>query len=130
MGDRANIKIRERDDRWFYLYTHWDGTEWPAKLQSALGSGRDRWDDQQYLQCWIVKQMVPETEGPTGYGLSICRGDNEHDVFELDTQHGKVRRLSAKGYHDDAFDWEKNAVVLGEWTFEEFVALDLEKMDL
>jgi hypothetical protein len=41
MGDRANIYLVDNRDagRGIYLYTHWNGYEWPEKLRQALAAG-------------------------------------------------------------------------------------------
>lgn len=117
MGDRANVKIKERTGTSIYVYTHWEGHEWPEKLREALKAGRERWHDDQYLQRFLITELCKEADGLTGYGVSTFRGDNEHDVFEVDMKEQKVRKLSEDGWFDDG-EW--NPEVLEEWTFAEY----------
>jgi hypothetical protein len=125
MGDRANIKIKERNGNSIYVYTHWEGREWPVKLQDALKAGKRRWDDDQYLQRFIITEVCKGAEDETGYGVTSFRCDNEHDVMELDTVEKKVRKLSADGWFDD--EW--NPKIIHEWTYEEFIAANLTEED-
>jgi len=128
MGDRANIKIKERNGNNIYVYTHWEGYEWPAKLQAALKAGAGRWDDPQYLQRFLITEVCKGARDETGYGVSSWRGDNSHDVMEVDVKEKKVRKLSSEGWFDDDKEWETlPPKVLQEWTFEEYCAAKLTK---
>lgn len=130
MGDRANIKLKWRDKN-IYVYTHWDGHEWPERLQVAMRDGKERWNDPQYLQRFIITSMCPhDASDPTGYGVSVTRGDNSHDVLEVEFGAKKVRKLSHVGWHERENEWENlPPEVLQEWTFDEFIEADFAEPD-
>lgn len=125
MGDRANVKIKERTGTSIYVYTHWEGHEWPEKLREALRAGRERWHHDQYLQRFLITELCKDADGLTGYGVSTFRGDNEHDVFEVDMKEQKVRKLSEEGWFDGG-EW--NPKVLEEWTFAEYTESESESL--
>jgi len=124
MGDRANVKIKEPNGNNIYIYTHWEGTEWPELLQQALYKAESRWDDPAYLQRVLITEMCKGAgDDITGYGVSSSMGDNEHDIMEVDVEAKKVRKLSAAGW--GKVEWEKKPEVLAEWTFEEYCQFQL-----
>ena len=117
MGDRANIKIKERTGTDIYVYTHWHGHEWPDKLRAALKAGESRWGDDSYLTRFIITEVCKDAYDETGYGVSTFRGDNEHDIMEVDLKQQVVRQLSREGWHDEG-EWSPK--VIKEWTFSEY----------
>lgn len=115
MGDRANILIIDRpkvaeDDTevsGIYLYTHWDGYEWPERLRQALnlGTARSRWNDESYLTRIITTQMFMDLgEGATGGGISTMLTDNEHEIIVLDIPAQQVA-FAAQGKQEDRRWW-------------------------
>jgi hypothetical protein len=83
MGDRANIKVTGMGD--VFLYTHWDGSELPETLKSALVRGSSRWDDPAYLARIIFCEMVQSYEmESTGFGISGECGDGYDRVLTVD----------------------------------------------
>lgn len=127
MGDRANIKIKEdQGNNSIYVYTHWYGHEWPEMLQAALKAGEGRWNDSQYLQRFIITELCKKANDPTGFGVTTWRGDNEHDIMEVDMKEKKVRRLSRDGWHDESKEWESLPPrVIQELTFAEYCSAKL-----
>lgn len=127
MGDRANVvvlqpkgdKVKEVTDALFnkdrervYLYTHWNGSELPQTLQSAL-SRRLRWDDHAYLTRIIFCEMVKgDEEGETGFGISTTPPDNSHDFLVVDPNEQTVSLVR-----------ERDGKRIKSWTFEEYIAL-------
>lgn len=90
MGDRANIFMKDSDDRGVYFYTHWAGTELPKDLRDALAR-RDRWDDYQYLSRIVFCQMIAhDVSGSTGYGISPYCGDGSDRVLIVDVDNRTV----------------------------------------
>lgn len=119
MGDRANVVIDDSGER-VYLYTHWGGMELPQVVQGALAK-RQRWDDAPYLARIVFCAMVKGQEDEeTGYGISTSPPDNEHPLIVLDCRNKKVKLEAYGGGFADP-------LVGREWTFEEFVALDVAK---
>ena len=80
MGDRANVKIKERTGTSIYVYTHWEGHEWHEKLQQALAAGEARWHDHQYLQRFLITDLCKDATdrlvhaGRAVQGLGCQRG--------------------------------------------------------
>ena len=88
MGDRANIRINEHigsdDDRFIYLYSHWDGHDLWKILQNAL-SRKQRWTDPPYLARIIFCEMIKDdVMGETGYGIATYECDNEYPYLTVD----------------------------------------------
>lgn len=94
MGDRANIHVKGdfAEDNGVYLYSHWDGSNLPTKLQKALKK-EWRWHDGQYLTRIIFDVM---SEGfrdrETGLGISSYCGDGENRVLIVDVSKQTVTR--------------------------------------
>lgn len=106
MGDRANICMKEEDDKEVYLYTHWQGSDLPSILQDALKRGRGRWSDNQYLARIIFCEMVKDSVlDETGYGISAHCGDGGNRVLDIRGETVEVRGTAAR------------------WTFEEYLQL-------
>lgn len=94
MGDRANIIMEmptgygegEIPNGQIFFYTHWDGSELPAILQSALAR-RQRWDDESYLARIIFSEMIKNSVGDeTGYGISLRESDNSYAFLRVNTE--------------------------------------------
>jgi hypothetical protein len=108
MGDRANIYVKNDEDKGVYLYTHWGGYELPLTAQAALAK-RMRWSDESYLTRIIFDTMTEGCQGQeTGFGIATYEPDNEYPLIEVDCDEKKI---SFNG---------------NSWTFEEYVALSKE----
>lgn len=117
MGDRANIYLIDNDDTTdgIYLYTHWNGYEWPERLRQALEFGRDRWSDPTYLARIITSKVFAELENSTtGGGLSTMLTDNEYDIIVVNLLTQRVA-FAPPGKEGDPGTWSNVQ------TFEEFV---------
>lgn len=93
MGDRANIVIYDRrvqsdeSQVGIYLYTHWNGSEWPERLRLALDTpaARRRWNDPSYLTRILVANLFEDLGlGETGGGISTVLTDNGHEIIVVD----------------------------------------------
>ncbi len=126
MGARANVKVKQQDGNNIYIYAHWGGYNMPNALKGALIYAKDRWTDESYLTRCLITEICKGASGPTGYGVSTYKTDNEYDVLEVDSEAGMVRLLDKAGFHDEAKDWEKDCrKVKAEWTFADYCALPL-----
>lgn len=87
MGDRANIEVRDGDERVF-LYCHWHGTEVAEILRRALHRGEERWTDPSYLARIIFCEMVHGHEMElTGFGISSTEiYASKHLLVDVDKQ--------------------------------------------
>ena len=109
MGDRANICIQEDSGNEIYFYTHWEGHDLFNTLQEALRWGQGRWDDEPYLARIIFSQMVRnDVQGETGFGISTYITDNEYPVMFVNSEKQTI------------------AVDSKEWSFEEFISLEVD----
>lgn len=93
MGDRANIKIVGGDSfpHPLYIYSHWQGSDLPVRLQRALvrADKAKRLDDHQYLGRIICSEVIP-AEGDTGWGASTALGDGDDRIITLDLDGERV----------------------------------------
>lgn len=127
MGDRANIfvvdrpKVAEDDTEasGIYLYTHWEGYNWPEKLRQALRleTAKRRWRDEPYLLRIIVDHLFADLRGAeTGGGISTMMGDNSYPITVLDLVNRTVS-WATPGLETDRDCWK------GTLPFEEFINL-------
>lgn len=124
MGDRSQVKFKQAAGA-IWLYGHWAGPELAQTIQTAFKDVEGgRWNDEAYTTRFLIGKAIAEhVNDTTGFGISTERMDNEYNVLEVDFPAQKVRLLSREGYHDEKFDWDKNAKVLQVFTFKEFAAL-------
>lgn len=100
MGDRANVYVHHGAQPGVYLYTHWEGSELPQTVVSALQRGRPRWDDDAYLARIIFSEMIrDDIDGETGYGISAYPPDGDDRIVDVDTESQTVRLI---GYGNEA----------------------------
>lgn len=112
MGDRANVLIKSKGRNEIYFYTHWNGYKLPITVQDALKRGRDRWDDEIYLNRIIFSEMIKDRiMDITGYGISSYVGDGEDRIIHINVEKQQVT-LKNQSY-----------------TFEKYIALDLKDID-
>lgn len=136
MGDRTNVVItgkstedaRNLSDALqgaVVLYSHNDGYYMGPKLAAALRKARVRWNDEGYGTRIIVSQIIGgDWNDEYGYGLYAGQiGDNERSVLVVDFDQQKVRRFGEPGKYLGPGE-APNATPTGEWTFEEFAALN------
>lgn len=116
MGDRANCVIRNGEHA-VWLYTHWGGTEMPARVREALAR-KLRWDDASYLARIVNDAMVGDDAGTeTGHGIWVGPVDNEHDVIVLDVAKQRVYVCDLDSSGDE---WGKLSPPKAVFTFQEF----------
>lgn len=124
MGDRANIYVVDRrpaaaDDTettGIYLYTHWNGSNWPELLREALRSdaARRRWSDEPYLLRIISDQLFKDIrDSETGGGISTMIGDNEYPITILDMVNRTVS-WAPEGSETDRNAW-RNTIGYGDF---------------
>jgi hypothetical protein len=115
MGDRANIFVIDRpkaakDDHevtGIYLYTHWNGSEWPEMLRQALSSAnaRRRWDDESYLTRILISQLYADDhDSDTGGGVSTMLTDNSHEIVIVDIP-AQIVAFAPEGQETDRNNW-------------------------
>lgn len=118
MGDRANVYMKD-GDRGVYLYTHWNGTDLPRTLQTALRK-KWRWDDAAYLARIIFCHMIEGLEDEEcGFGISTHPPDGQDRVLVVDCALETVQDVT---FENSRYRPRKPHRVLRTWTFEAFIA--------
>lgn len=113
MGDRGNVEMVYEGEKKIYLYTHWNGSELPGIVRSALIRGKDRWDDPAYLARIIFCEMIQDSVlDETGYGIAPYMLDNQHPV------------ISVRCYPEQSITIKS----VGQWSFEEFIDKQFEDL--
>jgi hypothetical protein len=116
MGDRANIYVVDRrpaaaDDTetiGIYLYTHWNGSDWPELLREALAQpiAQRRWNDPSYLTKIVADFLFKDSrDSETGCGISTEIGDNSYPITILDVANGTVS-FAAEGEEENRNNWQ------------------------
>jgi hypothetical protein len=107
MGDRGQVRIIEEATPDLYFYTHWQATQLPAIVSSALQRGINRWDDSPYLSRIIFSEMIQdEVMSEIGYGITTFPSPDVWRTVTVD-QSSQTVEVSDNDYL---------------WTFQEFVA--------
>lgn len=85
MGNRANIVVKtDKTDNGIYFYSHWDGDEIGETLKAALSRGKNRWDDEPYLNRIIFSEMINgHILEETGYGITNYVTDGDSNIWEV-----------------------------------------------
>ncbi len=122
MGDRANICIQYEKGERIYFYGHWSGEDYAQALQRALAK-HWRWDDEAYLSRIIWDEFCPtDMRGEeTSFGISPFICDNEHPILVVIPSRRVVLR--------EAYVTSYRNLPAKEWTFDEYVALPLDRMN-
>lgn len=115
MGARSNIVVRFSSGARIYLYTHWRGREVGRVVQDALRAATaegGRWHHEGVVcRALATRLWRGEEDELLGYSVSPYGTFPDFDEFHVDLAAQTVRRVSAM-----------TEDVVGEWTFEEFVA--------
>ena len=70
MGARVIYNIKQGDDLYTCLYSHWGQTTAEEDLAFAISKARPRWDDESYCARIIISQLVGENwDSELGFGL-------------------------------------------------------------
>jgi hypothetical protein len=115
MGDRGNIRIDYgQSDKHVYFYSHWRGNSLFKLLKESLSRGRNRWHDEAYLARIIFCDMMEHEERElTGFGIAPYMGDNEYDLFAVNSKLGMIYQLS-----------KNDETTVNEWAFDDFIILE------
>lgn len=79
MGDRGNIQIThdsEGEGGTIFLYTHWNGSDIPARLAHAFTNMEGREGDPSYATRIIFNALQGDDRSTTGFGIHL---DQEGD---------------------------------------------------
>lgn len=70
MGARVVFNIKQSDELYLCLYSHWGEYSALSDCANAIAKARPRWDDDSYCSRIIISQLIGEEWGnETGYGL-------------------------------------------------------------
>ena len=72
-----------------YLCSHWEGSELPERVKSALAK-KERWDDEPYLARIVFDEMTGLHGEATGFGIDTQEMGLEHPLIVIDCQEGEV----------------------------------------
>jgi len=115
MGDRANVFVVDRtpeedvpgETSGIYLYTHWNGYQWPEMLRIALDLdiARRRWADPSYLIRIVAMSLFEDCAGgERGGGIGTTMDDNEHPIIILDIPNQTVA-FALQGHERNRSRW-------------------------
>ena len=77
----AEIKLENGS---LFVYTHWNGAEFPEMARDAIEKAKGRWDDEGYATRIIVDQLTkPGRDEETGFGLML--GPDAEDSYNNDS---------------------------------------------
>ena len=128
MGDRANVFVRTDEQNpqiGVYLYTHNGGTDLPATVQRALAK-RWRWNDPAYLARIIFCEMVKgHDDRETGFGIATYSPDGRERILYVDPFKQTIG-CTCENAREGA-DLSIRLPCKPTWTFEKFVALNLDE---
>lgn len=73
MGTRAQVKVVSKQFKTpIYLYQHYDGDYLFEIVKNAVGRGKGRIGDPEYLTRIIFSEMIKDNvDGLTGYGIGM-----------------------------------------------------------
>lgn len=118
MGDRANIYlVDDNPEHGIYLYTHWNGYEWPEMLRQALDKGRGRWGDQPYLSRILCRELFATYDQDTGGGISTFITDNQYLITVVDLTESTIS-WADEGKETDRAEW-RHTVPFAEYVTQE-----------
>jgi hypothetical protein len=69
MGARTNFIVKQGDNRFVTLYSHWGGDTKLTDLARALEAARPRWSDYGYATRILFNALQDEHSSETGYGI-------------------------------------------------------------
>ena len=125
MGDRGNIRVKDWKSGAVYLYSHWGGSGLPHLVRDVL-KREQRWDDPLYLARMLFSTMVgDDTEGETGFGISVTIGDNTHPVVCVDCKKQLVGWNSKLNHKSKKVDESK---FTHTWPFKDYLDLTDEQL--
>jgi len=105
MGDRGQVELVMAPDESIFLYTHWGAGSLPNVVADALARGRDRWNDDEYLNRIIFSEMIQyDVLENTGYGIGLSHHD---DAWRLVVVNHQEKTVSIKEVTYESVDWEK-----------------------
>lgn len=87
MGDRIVYTVKQDNDSYISLYSHWGGYERYQALAYALSKARPRWDDVSYGTRILFSNLIgPEWDSETGYGIWVGEdnGAGDHPSITID----------------------------------------------
>ena len=113
MGDRGIIEIAEEQGGRVYFYTHWQGSEVPSLVAKGLLKGRERWDDESYLNRVLFDTLTGYSGGVTGFGISTWCPDDAYIKVQVNHVF-KTAQVFER-------NWDTNWQAVGEQlSFEDF----------
>lgn len=123
MGDRGNVAIIQENGDQIWLYSHWGGTQLPARVQLGLKASKPRWDDESYFTKIMLGRLVPNDNWmeETGYGISGTVQDGAGRIVVVDSKNKIVYTITGPELKDNKVPagYEPPA----SWNYEAYMAL-------
>jgi hypothetical protein len=69
MGSRTNFIVKQGENRFVTLYSHWGGGSKVTDLARALDKARPRWHDYGYATRILFNELQDNHDSETGYGI-------------------------------------------------------------
>jgi hypothetical protein len=120
MGARVFFNIKQDENTWISLYSHWGEDSRHVDLAHAISKARPRWSDASYATRIIVSQLIgPEWDSETGFGLwAGTEGIYDETSIDVDLvnqivsdESGVHSFKSFCEYHGYSVDKEESAMV-------------------
>lgn len=87
MGSRTNFVVKQGEDRYVTLYSHWGGDEKMLDLAHALRKAQPRWTDYGYATRILFNALQSDYDSETGYGIYADENGGEesyqHTVIDF-----------------------------------------------
>lgn len=84
MGARVIFNIKQDEDKYICLYSHWGQYEALQDTVRAIAKARPRWGDDSYCARILVSQIIGnEWDSETGFGLWVSDKPNKGEAWVL-----------------------------------------------
>ena len=111
MGARVVFNLKQSDDLYLCLYSHWGEGSCLEDLATALDKARPRWDDETYCSRIIISSIIGEEwNQETGYGLwaspELC---NDETWIQIDLKEKTVIAIDGEHSFSDFVNYHAKA---------------------
>jgi hypothetical protein len=110
MGARTNFIVKQGENRFVTLYSHWGGESKLQHLAYALKKAEPRWSDYGYATRILFNALQSDHDGEAGYGIYADEFGGEEE------------------YESTIIDFTNQTVIVDEqvFSFTDFIGRDME----